>query len=253
MSLRYNELIESSAKEKDLVKAIIAKITGLSTYITCEEDPDDEYDESTAGSSHVPEFNFKANSKAFFTIKRKAALSSTAKEFTMTIYLSETVSVTKDIPYSNDATAYSEDANRSLYISYLISNTFFGIHFKRGNSNNFMAFFAMSAAKCFKAGKNVGNTTADIFDISSRSFYDTDSTDVGTFISRFSYAVTQGTLDYIKSSVYHDSSSGSSDLCIKIFDINSVYDCTTVTVGDTISLEDGNYLAVGTHQLVKIS
>ena len=78
-------------------------------------------------------------------------------------------------------------------------------------------------------------------------FRDISSTKSGSFTSRFAYKSLPGQIDYIKSCVYLNENQ-------RQFDITAIYDCTELqAVGDTVSLKDGSYLAVGLHQLVKIS
>lgn len=259
MSVTFLKAIESAGVEKALYKKIIAEITGFSTAITCAEDPDVEFDISTKGSSYTPQFNFKINDKTFFRLSRGATLADTTKQIVFFTNLSEGNDFSQTIDFAASVAAYDSETNRSVTISSAINDGFYFINILnrsgQNTGNGVCTAFAESAnSKAYKfvVFFNTTKTRANIFAISSRTFYDVDDgSNNGIFVSRFPYQVDSGKIDYIKSSVYCDTTTGT-DNRNKLFEITSIYDCTSVNTGETISLDDGIYLAVGPHQLVKI-
>lgn len=77
------------------------------------------------------------------------------------------------------------------------------------------------------------------------SVYDSTGSIVATKSSLITYAALAGYIDYIKESGYVSAGT-------KIFTTQYIYDCSTVTFGSTITLNDGNYMAIGEHSLVKL-
>lgn len=77
------------------------------------------------------------------------------------------------------------------------------------------------------------------------NIYDSTGSVVATKSSLFTYAALAGYIDYITESGYISSGT-------KIFSTPYIYDCSTVDFGSTITLSDGNYMAVGVHSLVKL-
>ena len=65
------------------------------------------------------------------------------------------------------------------------------------------------------------------------------------FIPIIAYAALAGYIDYVTESGYVSAGT-------KVFSTPYIYDCSTVDFGSTITLSDGNYMAVGTHSLVKL-
>ena len=77
------------------------------------------------------------------------------------------------------------------------------------------------------------------------SIYDSTGSVVATKSSLFTYAALAGYIDYITESGYVSAGT-------KIFSTPYIYDCSTVDFGSTVTLSDGNYMAVGVHSLVKL-
>ena len=255
----YKSLVTKNGTEKEFVSELINTITGLSPKITCSGSID-QYDSSD--TSTIPEFIFSINGKETLKIKRAAALSSNCDHLDVSIFIGDRyLSQNSQCYYISSAKAASAIETRSFYISWIVSRDFillalhtsvessgYGknhvvINTKHGNSHYGAGYFKdgtyLSRNELFQVETNKNNSQSLIF-------YDFDSGSSGTFSSRFSFTSKPGTIDYVKSSAYVSSG-------YKVFDLSDVYDCTTVNIGDTVSLKDGAYLAVGTHQLVKVS
>lgn len=257
-----------NGKEKDFYATIKNYITGLSSMITCANDPDDEFDDSTAGEDHIATLDFKINNTHAFTLCRPVALKSSGSEIgtysiTCKMDINGTIpSGSSDVRFRDDycttAIAQSTTATRGLIISHVIDDDFVLIVLSplaynwqgQGNSNSTRFVHCFSSGTTFvsaSAGGLSGISKGSMFNISGFRFYDRTLTiPAGTFVSRFPYAAPVGQIDYIKSSIYQNNSE-------KMFENKAIYDCSTVTTGDTVSLKDGSYVAVGPHQLVKVS
>ena len=264
----YSTVI-SQGNEIDFMKEIISFITGLDEKITCNDDPDYEYDKDNRGETYVPRFRFYFNNKHVFTIQREANLNTGTRGFTIQYIYDDTVFDSQYV-YVHDSSvqAYHVVRKRWSYISYIISDNFILIDFHDidevvswGKRYGIRIIYAKSGdneySACDKMMYNFSFTKEYIFNISIAwagtdtptvlVFRDLSSTKNGSFTSRFSYKSLPGQIDYIKSCVYLNGDQ-------RQFDISSIYDSTELqAVGDTVSLKDGAYLAVGLHQLVKIS
>ena len=257
MPATFGYEVISNSVEKDFASDLVNYITGLDDRITCSNNAETEYDSSDL--THVPTFNFLIDNEVAFTLIRagrnntgggvQAPLSSSSTGFlanfgNLSVYMG---------CIKTDAIPYTKSDARKFAVSSIINNNFIflsinGIEYYFGNynTNNTNIIYAKTSTKKYLS-TYTGVTFAknNIFDISTRTFSPIGENVDGTFTSRFSYACPPGTIDYIKSSVYMNGGQ-------KQFEIASIYDSTTVTIGDTVSLKDGPYLAVGTNQLVKV-
>lgn len=251
-TMRFAELVESNGNEVDFMKDVIAYITGIDSGITCEDDPDDEYDVGTVGTDHFPTFRFSINGEHIFTIKRSEQLSYTSSQMYVLFVNNGEEIYSNTITYMHRGTEWSGNGNRKFSMSYLISSGFyilnitsyqilqsFTILFSESGNNNYSSYK-------FESVDQSTYNVATIFNISECVLYDVSAPIIGTFLSRFAYKAQPGKVDYIKSSIYINNG-------LKQFELTKVYDCTEVSPGSTVSLEDGAYLAVGPHQLVKVS
>jgi hypothetical protein len=248
MSISYWNLVSSNGTEKEFMSDFIDYLTSLDSKITCSSNVNTEFSDSDL--THVPTFNFSINNKLAFTLTRAAALNTDTSSYNLACG-----SINVDISWQTSA-AYTVSQDRGFYVSYLINDNFvlLSINSSHKNwqarveqiNNNIIYAGSSGASAYWSAITNLDyNTRTSIYSISGRTFSPIGEDIDGTFTSRFSYACPPGAIDYIKSSVYLNSGQ-------KQFEITSIYDCTTVSVGDTISLKDGPYLAVGTNQLVKV-
>lgn len=257
----YGAIIEINAVEKEFWKALKSYILSLDSRITCAEDPDDEFDYSTKGNSHIATMNFKINNTQIFKIFRTAALrndsdqelpAKIAVETNANVGIPELSTVFKVAPGIYDQTQ-STVTTRKIMISHIINDNFIHLAFNviglNGNSYGNINY-SKSGNDIFIGNKNGNGDTYSrniAFNLTGYTLYDlTTPAYAGTFLSRFSYTAPQGNIDYIKSSIYQSDGE-------KVFENKAIYDCTTVTAGDTVSLKDGAYIAVGTNQLVKVS
>lgn len=248
MSISYWDLVSSNGTEKEFMSDFIYYLTHLDSKITCSSNVNTEFSDSDL--THVPTFNFSINNKLAFTFTRGAALNTSTNTYNLACG-----SVNANIAWQTSA-AYTTTQDRGFYVSYLINDNFVLLSIntsKRGldshieKINNNIIYAGSSGTKSYwSAVTNLNwETRTNLYSISGRTFYEINGSDYGVFTSRFSYACPPGEIDYIKSSTYLNSG-------VKRFDITSIYNCSTVTLGDTVSLKDGPYLAVGTHQLVKV-
>ena len=247
--MKFAETVESTGNEVDFMKDVIAYITDINSAIICLDDPDDEYDEGTVGTSHIPTFRFSFNGKHILTISRGADLSAATSLMNVSFINNGDRITLNGITYMYRGTGWSTNGLRQFKMSYIDSpgicilnitgyNTvqFFTVLFAESRSNSYGSYNINASAY----------TVANIFNISKCTLYDNSASIHGNFISRFAYKAQPGKVDYIKSSIYVNDN-------VKQFDITPIYDCTEVSPGSTVSLEDGAYLAVGPHQLVKVS
>lgn len=252
MATRYLNSVEVTGTEKDFMTAVINYITGIDSKITCSSNVETEY--SSSDLTHIPTFNFSIDGELAFTITRRYALNTNAREF---IVSCKNDSYTCGI--GGPARSYTTNGKRPVNFSY-INNDNFVLLTMHGMFENyyvtndyFSIVYAKNSSKSYYSTLSTHGSSSHaksvIFNISSRTFTEISDGPVisGVFLSRFSYKAQPGKIDYIKDSIYAVGGS-------KAFDLTSIYDCTELqSIGDVVSLEDGAYLAVGPHQLVKVS
>ena len=251
---RYDYNFSVVGTEKDFAKGLAAYLHELSDKIVCTSDIDAEYDKNNL--THVPVLNFTVDSKLSFTLRRGSdlsdvALGTAAKGYTA-IYNNLSINLNF---YGNSTIAYDTNAIRYYYISSLIGIDFVNVLINTTerawnnqlfNYNLHIIYTKDSEKSYFFATTNTDRSArANIFNISSRTFTEFGGATAGVFTSRFAYSAPPGKIDYVKNAVY--TSNGA-----KVFDINSISDCTTQALESNVSLDDGAYIAVGPHQLVKI-
>lgn len=250
--MKFAEVVKSTGNEVDFMKNVIAYITDINSAITCLDDPDDEYDEGTVGTSHIPTFRFSFNGKHILTISRDGALSEATSLMNVSFINNGDRIASYVITYMYRETGWSTNDSRQFKMSYVDSPGICILNITNyGVDHSFTVLFVESRSSSYGSYKTVyvGTSTytvSNIFNISECTLYDTSGTIQGDFISRFAYKAQPGKVDYIKSSIYINNN-------VKQFDITPIYDCTEVSPGSTVSLEDGAYLAVGPNQLVKVS
>lgn len=242
MSVVYDRKFITHTTEIEFIKAFIAEMKSLNTGIDCSNDPDEEY---TKGN---PTFVFTMNNKQIFSMVRHDGISFGTDSFDITALVPGYVSTSSRIIFSPSGGATGAVMDRTWYLSYIVSNglLLITIASSTNKSNNVTSVYISSKNNEYGAAYQVGEGYQDkeMFDLSERTFYNQSSGVSGTFLSRFTYKEVPGKIDYVKSSVYMSSNN-------KVFEIGSLYDCTDVTFGSTVSLQDGAYFAVGTNQLVK--
>lgn len=252
MATRYLDSVIATGTEKDFMAAVINYITGIDSKITCSSNVETEYDSSDL--THIPTFNFSIDGELAFTITRGYALNTNVREFIMSC---KNDSYTCSI--GGSVRSYTKNGKRTVNFSYINNDNFvlLTIHgiFENYNISGdyFSIVYAKNSAKSYYSTLSTYGSSSlaksVIFNISSRTFTEIGDGHAisGVFLSRFSYKAQPGKIDYIKDSIYVVGGS-------KVFDLTSIYDCTELqSVGDVVSLEDGAYLAVGPHQLVKVS
>lgn len=275
-SSTYAASVEAYGTEKDMYRSIINYLTSLDSRIVCDTDLDTEWDTSLSDSNHLPTFVFSVNNIPMFSLSRDGNIAMYYRQASKVLIFkllldgvpANQISIRNKKDNPETQTQWDTSYTRGLTISHIINDNFILLSFAacsdaivpqttdttwRDTDN---ATFALSlsnnqvyigATKASSSAPYTPYSKAYCFDISDYTLYNvTTPSSVGTFISRFSYGAPVGTIDYIKSSVYQSNGS-------KIFENKAVYDSTTVNVGDAVSLKDGSYVAVGTHQLVKVS
>lgn len=252
-TIRFDEVVESTGNEVDFMKNVIAYITGINSAITCEDDPDDEYDVETVGTDHIPTFRFLFNNEHILTIRRSDKLSDSAGYMYFTyINNGNIISDNIIISFMYSGKAWSYNTLRQFKMSYIEAPGLYIINaVSYSTTHSFVILFTEARNSSYSSYKyeSINQSTytiANIFNISQCVLYDNSNPVQGNFLSRFVYKTQPGKVDYIKSSIYVNDG-------VKQFDLTSIYDCTEVSPGSAVSLEDGAYLAVGPHQLVKVS
>lgn len=265
----WDALKSTKGHEKEFYRLIKTYITGLDSRITCDNDPDDEFDYSTSGDSHIATLDFDINGEHAFSLYRDAALRSGGSEVA-TCNIACAMNMDNSIPSSVGTIHFRADGytgitivqsntsvNRGLRISHVINDDFIFFTFAPpdytwqsiGTVETTRIIHSFATNKTYvTSDRGISSyTQPNVFNLSGLTFYDVDGVDApGTFLSRFSYAAPAGSIDYIKSSIYQSGN-------VRSFENTAIYDCTTVTTGDTVSLKDGAYVAIGPHQLVKVS
>lgn len=266
MGSEYGTIIQTQSHEKLFYKAIKNYILSMNSKITCAEDPEEEFDVSLKGGDHVPTLNFALNGVHLFKMYRPAALESDGSEIAVNTVNFELDAVA-EVPYqilainfipssTSQTWTQSTVGNRGIWFTYVANDNFLYIWFGCYNqilrqeeniNGGYVCCLSNNVLYLASTGYGAAGSKQSIFNLSGLTFYDGATPGkVGTFLSRFTYAAPPGSIDYIKSSIYMSSNE-------KVFENRAIYDSTTVTIGDTVSLQDGSYVAIGTHQLVKVS
>ena len=250
----YKVLVTKTGTEKEFVSELISTITGLSSKITCSGSVD-QYD--SGDTSTIPEFTFSINGKAQFKLKRHADISTASNQMDISIFTgTRTLFTNEECIWSGVAQTPSTSGTRAFYISWIVSGDFILLAIHAATEHygykQHVIVNIKSGDKCYGDGYYISYNQYlprnILFNIKNKPiggnpqfvFYEFDTGVTGSFVSRFDFISKPGTIDYINNSY-------------KAFDVTAVYDCTTVNIGDTVSLNDGAYLAVGTNQLVKVS
>lgn len=275
-SSTYAASVEAYGTEKDMYRSIINYLTSLDSRIACDTDLDTEWETSIGTPGHFPTFVFSINNTPIFSLSRDGQIATYYRQGSNILIFkllldgvpTNQINIRNKKDNPETETQWDTVYTRGLTISHIINDNFILLSFaacpdgivpqttntRYRDMDN--ATFALSlsnnqtyigATKAASAAPYTPYSKAYCFNISDYTLYNvTTPSSVGTFVSRFSYGAPVGTIDYIKSSVYQSNGS-------KIFENKAVYDSTTVNVGDAVSLKDGSYVAVGTHQLVKVS
>lgn len=266
--------IQATGQEKEMYRAIKNYILGLDSRITCDNDPDDEFDVTKWGTTeqgyaHVPKLEFSISGTHIFTLSRERNLCDSNGSHLGARFICCSMDAISGIPdnYANivfrpdgyDGYAnyidWAENFTRGVIISHIVSSSIIYIGISslnadqsKRNTYNWSMWYNLSNNVLFlnSSKQQSGYNKTRFYNLSDRTLYRTTDIASGTFLSRFSYACPPGTIDYIKSTIYQSNNE-------KVFENRAIYDSTTVAVGDTVSLKDGAYVAVGTHQLVKVS
>lgn len=259
MSANYYTTVVSQGDEIDFVKAIIDYITGLNPKITCLDNPDDEYNLSVVGSEYFPRFRFCFNNNHLLTLTRSVKISTVSSGFIAHFFLNNIeVSVGTSIMFFNSSRSsysYDQPGTRHYMIAHVSSPNFIllaidSLYSSWSDRYGCKTIYANSDGTEYMNYAQLTNDgmweKGNVFNISSLTFYQIGSQINGTFVSRFQYKAMPGYIDYIKNCAYVTGSTVQ-------FNINSIYDCTEVTTGNEVSLDDGSYIALGPHQLVKVS
>lgn len=249
-SSSYDHELGINGTEKEFVQGIINYLEGLNTKIVCTSNIDDEFDETDL--THVPVFTFKIDNNLTFTLTRYynnavAPLSADAHDY---VFNYGSVSVKLQFFDSWHPHPRNQVNYRSIHVTHVVNDDFILLAFRSGYEHNESAsiVYTTSNSKYYTNARDFTNiySKANVFDITNRTFVESVTSNTAAVVSRFSYIAEPGKIDYIKSAVCLNNGN-------KEFEFTSVFDCTTVTIGDTVSLKDGSYMAVGPHQLVKMS
>ena len=238
--------------EKQFISGLVDFLHALDSRIVCTSDLDAEFPEDDL--SHVPQIDFIIDGKLPFYLRRTdgRGYGNDASLNAQTCKYKAVCKSSAVIVDFGEAVYYTYDAlaTRWYFISALLGAdfTYFSINTTQPLNANLSIAYCYGEDACYYAYNTDINRrqASTMFNLSDRTFKRTDDLLYGGFTSRFSYAAQPGKIDYVKSSVYTTNGT-------RLFTTNSIYDCTTVNVCDTVSLSDGVCYAIGPHQLVKIS
>lgn len=241
----FNYVISVYGTEKDFMQAVIDQLVTSDSKITCSSDIDDEFD--TSDPDHVPTFNFLIDGNLTFTLTRyynnsPAKISAEAHD-----YVVSCGDAGSTIGFFNSWQPASAAAitTRAFSFSKIFTDGLTLVSLFSGSSNINIVYTASNSKYYSAINTQLLYEKAVIFNIATRTFTESGTSTTGTLLSRFQYTAPPGYIDYIRSSICQNNN-------IKVFEFTGICDSTTVTIGDTVSLKDGPYLAVGPHQLVKL-
>lgn len=157
-----------------------------------------------------------------------------------------------DVSYGTDRFYYNSVANRQWTVSKYISSTCKILWLGSDVISDYKD--AEVIITKFKDSKDNWRWTCGCMNIGSprqpviegHQAFKSDGSDPATKSPMFSYEARTGYLDFISHSSFVSGST-------KAFASADIYDCTTVNMGDTLSLKDGaNFLAIGAHSMVRL-
>lgn len=255
-SIGYGQEINYYGTEKEFWAKAIEEITALSPEITCIGSVDQYDGEPTT----IPEFVFAFHGKEMLKLKRRVAINTATGRFDTTVFVNDyNVFLNQEMIIGSDWSPTVIGA-RSLKISWLITQNFIIFCVCAGVGSWGLRNLGLVSIKNEDAiygdgwwkNEDTLPTRERLFNIYQKpdghsvyNFRDFNSAIIGTFTSRFQYKADAGLIDYARGAVYTNNGS-------RVFDISCIYDCSTVAIGDSVSLSSGSYLAVGPHQLVKV-
>lgn len=158
---------------------------------------------------------------------------------------SYTTSGNPNLPFVDSFTYVSDSKVRKYMVSSYDSENVKIFWIGPYNSTDFTTSGGISVIK-FKDANDVWYWGAYAgANIESCTITDSTGATSSSKSSMFTYAALAGYIDYIRESSYVSGG-------VKVFSSADIYDCSTVTLGSTITLNDGNYMAIGAHSLVKL-
>jgi len=238
--------ISSSENEIVFMTDVVNFILSLDPRITCDTTVADAYAEGT------PTFNFSIGGVVTLSMVRSADISGKALEFNFTCGSTTANTIYFSNNWRNGSV--SQNMYREWNIACIVTDTL--IFFMLGgctagdyyNRNMCISLITSDSKHYLNIASFQTYGRSNIFNIadSGRVYTEVETSTTGSFLSRFAYKAPAGQTDYIANSICMNNGS-------KVFTIDSVYDCTEVIPGNMVSLTDGSYVAIGTHQLVKIA
>ena len=255
--------IRTTETEVAFMQRYIGALCALDDRLVCNTTVDAEYDMSD--TSHTPTFDFTIADHLTFRIQRAANLATGSYGYIFSAP-GTSYSVTSYVN-GEDATSATPLSvkGREINFAYIIADNLISIGLtcamQYSNSNLNVVYikdsdsYYTSIRTDILWASNSAWRKQDIFNICNpysssvqpvaRQYTKNGDTIPLTFVSRFQYASAPGKIDYVKNCVFQNNGT-------KLFNVTTVYDCTTVPVGECVSLDDGAYLAVGPHQLVRM-
>ena len=255
--------INTTETEVAFMQRYIGALCALDDRLVCNTTVDAEYDMSD--TSHVPTFDFTIAEHLTFRIQRAADLATGCFGYIFAVP-GTSYSVTSYVNGGNPQLATPLSIyNRQINFAYIIADNLISIglagsmQYSSSNLNVVYikdgdSYYTSIRTDVLWASNSVWRKN-DIFNICNpysssgqpvaRQYTKNGDTTPLTFVSRFQYASAPGKIDYVKNCVFQNNDT-------KLFNVTTVYDCTTVPVGECVSLDDGAYLAVGPHQLVRM-
>ena len=167
------------------------------------------------------------------------------------VYISKVIN--DDITYLSDYTiqhyneavkkvvsAYIDNDCIMIYCYTKIRNSWNGtqvMHIKTSNNKYLVGYYRKTDSANDYNFFNISNLTFEDLDDTARITY--------TYTNMFPYTAIAGTIDFLAQSYFVNNG-------VRKFQSNLLRECSTVTLGSTASLPDGNYIALGAHCLAPL-
>ena len=258
--------LTSTGTERDSLTVIYNYIMGLWSGITCSVTNGSDATISPATpadfvwtASTISYMDFALDSNSILRIMTNPDSSPKSRAYNISLIVGgntiitrggTSVTTTKDgvcfcgnYSYVGDGKNPESNATRTYIVSSYISDNVKIIWFAQSNASTYSDSVLTLMILNDNTNLYYGGYLGAIPE--SSTIYDSTGTSVYTKTTLFSYAASAGYIDYIKESGYVSGG-------VKAFSVPNIYDCSTVSFGSTVTLNDGNYMAIGANSLVKL-
>lgn len=266
-----SEVVSSSATERDFLGQIYTYVTGLWEGITCSVTNPDGTVISPATVADVVwaqnastniDFTLDANAILRFQSHPRDNADLATRSYNVFLIVNGTTVINKGSnngitnslggamfytahpTWQGDGIAPTANGSRKYLFAKYISDNVDVVWLGQGNAATYS-----DAVFCFMRFKGADDIYrymgSSAVNIMGGTAYNSDGTNPCTSTNVFSYASNPGYIDYISKSSFISGG-------IKSYETPYIYNCSTVTLGSTCALNDGNYFALGANFLVKL-